>query len=366
MKKIEFMGKNITLLGLASIMALASCHHEEHHEKENARFLVTNPVRQDTVISKDYVCQIRSAQHIELRALEKGYLQEIFVDEGEFVKKGQKMFQIMPNMYQAELQRAQAEAEFARIEYQNTKGLADSNIVSANELALAKARLDKAMAEVSLAEVHLGFTEIKAPFDGIMDRFHVRIGSILDEGELLTELSDNSEMWVYFNVPESEYLEYMRNAKAENGKEVRLVMANGEQFDQIGKITTIEADFDNHTGNIAFRASFSNPNKLLRHGETGNIMMDTKLKNALLTPQKATFEVLDQRYVFVIDKDNIVRSTNIKIGAEVNHLFVVEEGINENDRILLEGLRKVKHGDEIETEFVEPEAVMTNLEMYAE
>lgn len=367
MKKIEFMNRISLVVGLAIATVLVSCHSEKlGHQLEKAKFLVTSPVRMDTVTTRDYVCQIHAVQHIELRALERGYLQDIYVDEGQRVQKGQLMFQVMPMLYEAELRKAQAEVDFAEIEYKNTKVLADSNVVSPNELAMAKATLEKAKAELQLAQVHLDFTRIKAPFDGIMDHFHVRIGSLLDEGELLTELSDNSEMWVYFNVPEAEYLEYMKNSKAENGKEVRLIMANGEEFDHIGKITTIEADFDNHTGNIAFRATFPNPKGLLRHGETGNIHMDTKLDNALLVPQKATFEVLDQRFVFVIDDEGVARSTKIKVGEELQHLFVVEEGLKETDRILLEGIRKVKNGEEIEIRFAEPDSVITHLGLYSE
>jgi membrane fusion protein (multidrug efflux system) len=159
-----------------------------------------------------------------LRAFEKGYLEKIFVDEGQFVKKGEMMFKIMPLIYTAELQKAQAEAEFAEIEYQNTKQLADKNVVSQNELALAKAKLDKAKAEVSLAQTHLQFTEVKAPFSGIMDHFQVRLGSLINEGDLLTTLSDNSEMWVYFNVPEAEYLNYKTNATVENLLKVNLLL----------------------------------------------------------------------------------------------------------------------------------------------
>src|SRR5690606_5291116 len=111
----------------------------------------------DTVVQRDYVCQIHSEQHIELRALEEGYLQDILVDEGQHVKEGQLMFRIQPVLYQAEVDKAKAEAEFAQIEYENTRTLADSNVVSANELALAKARLSKARAKLSMANAHLGF-----------------------------------------------------------------------------------------------------------------------------------------------------------------------------------------------------------------
>ncbi len=349
------------------LLFLASCssHKEEGHETES-KFQVTSPIKMDTSTNKAYVCQIRSINHIEVRALEKGYLQKIYVDEGQLVKKGQLMFQIMPLLYEAEVQKAQAEASYAEIEYQNTKALADSNVVSKNELALAKAKLDKANAELALAQVHLGFTQIRAPFDGIMDRFYVRLGSLVDEGELLTVLSDNSKMWVYFNVPEAEYLEYKTTIKKDSLVKVNLLMANHKLFKYQGQIETIEADFNNETGNIAFRATFPNPNGLLRHGETGNVLMNVAFNDALLIPQKSTFEVLDKKYVFVIDENNTVRSRLITIAAELPHIFVVQGGLAENDKFLLEGLRLVKENDRINYEFVTPHKAITSLELYAE
>lgn len=361
--------KNILILsGLWILLINASCEsHKENHETAS-KFLVTSPMQKDTVVTKDYVCQIHSTQHIELRALERGYLEKIYVDEGQFVKKGQLMFQIMPRLYQAEVQKAEAEAHFAEIEYQNTKRLAETNVVAPNELALAEAKLDKAKAELALAQVHLDFTQVRAPFDGIMDHFHVRQGSLVEEGELLTTLSDNHEMWVYFNVPEAEYLDY-KIKLSDDGKnplKVKLLLANNKLFDNEGIVNTIEADFNNTTGNIAFRATFPNPKGLLRHGETGNILVEAPLKGALLIPQKATFEILDKKYVFVIDGDNVVHSRQIKVGAELPHIYEVIEGIKESDKILLEGLRKVRDGEKITAEYVAPANVLNHLDLYAE
>ncbi|AWV97165.1 efflux RND transporter periplasmic adaptor subunit [Arcticibacterium luteifluviistationis] len=361
------MNKIFMLLSLGTMLCLASCESEKEKEAEvETTFLVTSPIKKDTSLIKDYVSQIHSIQHIELRALEKGYLQKIFVDEGQYVKEGQMMFQIMPAMYKAELQKAIAETNFAEIEYQNTKSLADSNIVSKNELALAKAKFDKAKAEQSMAEVHLSFTQIKAPFSGIMDHFEVRQGSLLDEGELLTTMSDNSKMWVYFNVPEAEYLDYKASMDKSNMLKVKLMMANNKLFDYEGIVETIEADFNNETGNIAFRATFPNPKGLLRHGETGNVQVTNPLKNALLIPQKATFEVLDKNYVYVVDKDNIIRSRQITIAAELPHIYAISGGLEIDDKILLEGLRKVKENQKIEYTFLKPEAVISDLGLYAE
>lgn len=361
------MSRIIVFGSLCISLFLVGCGAHEEAKEEGVKFSVTSPLRRDTMIIKDYVCQIRAIQHIELRALERGYLQDIFVDEGKFVRRGQLMFQVMPLMYKAELQKAEAEAKFAEIEYLNTKQLADSNVVSQNELALAKAKFDKAKAEVALAQVHLTFTEIRAPFDGIMDRFQVRLGSLVDEGDLLTTLSDNSKMWVYFNVPEAEYLNYRMNAKRDSLTKVNLLMANNLLFDYTGVVQTIEADFNNETGNIAFRATFPNPKGLLRHGETGNVQMTVPLKNALLIPQKATFEILEKKYVFVVDKDNVVHQKEVMIEAEMPDLYIIKEGITEEEKIVLEGIRKVKDKDKLEDfHYLDPKIVIPNLKVYVE
>jgi RND family efflux transporter, MFP subunit len=357
------MHRNVLLLTCLTALALASCeepHAAQHHAL--GQYQATHPVRRDVELTHRYVAQVRAFQHIELRAQVHGYVQEIHVDEGQLVEKGQPMFQIMPLLYQAEFQRAEAEAEYTRIEYENTKLLADDGVVSPNELALAKAKFDEANAELELARVHRDFTEIRAPFDGIMGRFLVRKGSLVEDGELLTTLADNATMWVYFNVTEAEYLDYQAHKDDAAVLPLRLAMANGEVFDQPGKIDTIEADFNNETGNIAFRASFPNPKRLLRHGQTGNVLMSVPMKHALVAPQKATFEVLDHRFVFAVDERGVVHQRAIKVAAELPQLFVVSEGLEEQDVVLLEGLRKVRDGGAVEVEVIEPDVAYANLE----
>jgi len=360
------MHRTPLLLILLAALTTLGCnrHHEEAVEKP--KYLVTSPLRKSTELTREYVAQIRAIQHIELRALERGYLQDIFIDEGQRVAKGVKMFQLMPLIYQAEVQKAQAEADLVDIEYSNTKLLADKNIVSSSELALGKAKVGKAQAQLHLATTHKGLTEIRAPFNGIIGRFLVRKGSLLDEGDPLTTMADNSTIWVYFNVTEAEYLDYKMKHGGAGDEPVQLVMANGRVFDQPGKVQTIEADFNNQTGNIAFRATFLNPDGLLRHGETGKIRMKLPLDNALLIPQKATFEVLDKKFVFVIDEKNVVHARAIVVSAELPQVFVVESGLDEKDEILLDGLRKVREGSVISPDYKKPEEIYSHLEVAAE
>ena len=354
------------LMGLGIILCHTSCTSEKKEKEEISKYAVTTPLKIDTSFTKEYVSQIKSVRNIEIRAQEKGYMQNIYVDEGQSVKAGQLLFRIMPKMYEAELMKAQAEAKSVEIELQNTKTLADKNVVSKNELTMAQAKLDQAKAEVALAKLHLSFTEIKAPFDGTIDRIPLKLGSLVDEGELLTNLSDNSQMFAYFNVSEPEYLDYQTNIKGRGDNKVSLLLTNSQPLKYKGEVETVESEFDNETGNIAFRARFPNPDKLLKNGETGKVQMTVPLKGALIIPQKATYEIQDKVYVFVVDKNGVVRSRNISISSRMPDLYVVGNTLSENDKILLEGVQKVKDDDKIKYEFIAPKEVISRLQLKTE
>ncbi|TRX36151.1 efflux RND transporter periplasmic adaptor subunit [Flavobacterium sp. ZT3R18] len=360
------MKRIIVFTGMLALLCLTSCTTKKEEKEEVGKFTVTNPVKIDTSFVKQYVSQIRSVRNVEIRAQEKGFLQNIYVDEGQFVKAGQVLFRIMPKMYEAELLKAKAEEKAAEIELQNTKNLADKNIVSKSEQAIAQAKLEQAKAEVALAKLHLSFTEIRAPFDGTIDRIPKKLGSLIDEGELLTSLSDNSKMFAYFNVSEPEYLEYQSNVKGRANSIVTLLLANNEPLKYKGRVEVIESEFDSETGNIAFRASFPNSDKLLKNGETGKVLMTVPLKNVVVIPQKATYEIQDKKYVFVVNKNNVVTSKEITITGEIPDLYVVASGITENDKIIIEGVQKVKEDEKIKFDYLAPQEVINHLRLKAE
>ncbi|WP_414631909.1 efflux RND transporter periplasmic adaptor subunit [Chryseobacterium gleum] len=353
-------------IALSALLLVVGCNKKKEEKEEVTVYPVTSPVVMDTVINKEYVAQIQSVKNIEVRAQEKGFLEKIFVDEGQYVQAGQTLFRIMPKLYQAELLKAKAEVEQASIELKNASTLAGNNIVSKNERAMAKAKLDAANAEMKLAQIHLSFTDIKAPFSGVINRIPLKLGSLVDEGDLLTSLSDNTSIYTYFNVSEPEYLSYQTHAADRGSNQVSLITANGETYTQKGEIQTIEGEFDNETGNIAFRAKFPNPDKLLRNGETGKIQMSMPVHNALIIPQKATYEIQDQKYVFVVDKNGVAKSRNIKVAYELPDLYVVGSGISKGDQILLEGVQKVKDDQKVKTKFQDPKKVLQSLKLKAE
>lgn len=365
-KTVKIMKKRVAFsVALSALLIIFSCKDKKEEKEEAVIYPTTSPVKMDTVITKEFVSQIRSEKNIEIRAQEKGFLEKVYVDEGQHVQAGQVLFRIMPQIYQADVLKAKAEVAQAEIELQNSSTLANNNVVSINEKKMAKAKLDAAKAELNLAQTHLSFTTIKAPFSGIIDRLPLKLGSLIDEGDLLTTLSDNGGIYAYFNVSEPEYLNYQMHSADRGNNLVSLIMANGEPFPDKGIIQTIEGEFDNETGNIAFRAKFPNSKQILRNGETGKIQMTLPLKNALIIPQKATYEIQDQKYVFVVGKNGVIKSKNIKIAYELPDIYVVSEGINVGDKILLEGVQKVKDDQKVETKFQDPKKVLNSLKLQA-
>ena len=260
---------------------------------------------------------------------------------------------------------------------------------------MAQAKLAKAKAKVKLSQAELNFANIKAPFDGIIDQQRQQQGSLISEGDILTTLSDNSIMWVYFQVPESRYLEYQARKDKDDVK-VELMLANGEKFPQMGKITAIEADFNKDFGTIAFRADFANPDRLLRHGQTGTILLSRVVKDAIVIPQRATFEILAKQYAFVVEEKpdgeqraendvstetaahnadhaehsnmarGIVRQREISILNGLDDIYLIKDGLRASDKIVLEGIRQIRDGDEVEYEFQSPEQALQHLKYHAE
>ncbi|QQR90780.1 MAG: efflux RND transporter periplasmic adaptor subunit [Myxococcales bacterium] len=370
-----------TILPLWVSLALVSCEtlraQDQPQEEAHHPVVLTRPAVQDVRTSQGYVCQIHSHSHIEVRALERGYLEQIPVKEGQSVKAGQLLFKILPVVYKARLDADKAELELADINLRNTRTLFERQVVSDQELAMTQAERDRAQAKVQLAAAKLGFTNVVAPFDGIIDRQYEQKGSLVDEGDILTTVSDNSLMWVYFNVPEADYLRYKSRPKAIDpdspellklsGASIQLRLANGEIFDQsAGDTVTVESNFDNETGNIQFRADFPNPDNLLRHGQTGTLLINETLKNVLVIPQRATFEILDKQYVFVVGKDGIAHQRVITVSHEMDDIFVIESGLKENERFILEGVRQVHEGEHLKYKVLSPDKALKNLKFHAE
>jgi membrane fusion protein (multidrug efflux system) len=271
--------------------------------QDDAKKITVAVVQPKSVTLKQhYSCRINSHRHIDVRTPAEGYLAAVHVKEGQAVKQGDLLFQV---------------------------GLSGG--------------------EKPEAEIQDRAVSIKAPFDGLVGRLPRGRGSYVLKGETLTTLSDNSMMRVYFNVPEQRYLEYM-NEPAEDrlGAGLELILADQSRFPHAGKLGAIGADFQAETGCIAFRADFPNPEGLLRHGQTGTLVINRVLKDAVLIPQRATFEDQARRYVYVVDRDGAARRREVVIRDETEDLFVVKKGVVAGDRIVMERVGLVREGDKVE------------------
>ena len=341
---------------------------EEGVKEEAVVIPVTQVISIDTNLYTEYVADIHAVQNVEIRAQVSGYLQKIHVDEGQYVREGQLLFSINQAGYREELNRskaiyrsAKADARSAEIELTNVTQLFKRAVVSETELEIAKnkfaaanAKVEEAMANWESAEHRLSYTQIKAPFHGFINRIPYKIGSLIEEKSLLTSISENNEVFAYFDVSEKEYLRFAENTAKDSigSKTVNLILANGKEHSTTGKIETIESEVEASTGNIAFRARFANPDKILKHGASGKVRMTKRFANVLAIPQKATFEIQDKLYVYVLKPDNTLEMRNISSSNRLSHIFLIDSGLKDKEKIVYEGLQNVTAGAKIISRFI--------------
>ena len=376
---VKILYLNISLMVLLSVFqtACTSYGQSEKSPVDTLRLPVLTLEQKDTLLQTAYVADIQAVKNVEIRARVKGFLESIYVDEGHLVKKGDPLFKINDEEYKvalsktkAALSNAIAAAKASEVEVQRVQILLDKQVVAASELEVAQARLaadnaniDEARAAVRSAENHLSYTLIRAPFDGLIDRIPLKAGSLIDEGALLTSLSDISSMYAYFSIPENEYLQYERtrqSAPDQHSTEVRLTLADGSSYPYPGKIETVEGEIEQNTGSIDFRARFPNPQKLLRHGATGRLFLSNEIDDVFLIPQKSVFDIQDKSYVYVLTRNNTLRMRNFTPLTRISGAYLVRDGIQSGERILYEGAQNVREGMTILPQSITPDATQTS------
>lgn len=367
------------IVGFLLILLVVGCNERnklDDSKMENKLLPVTKLITKDTTLSREYVGDIHAVKNVEIRARIQGYLEKIYVDEGQEVKKGQPLFRINDEEYEegltsakANLKSVIAEAKAAALEVDRVKLLVEKGVVSKTELEVVKAKLDAAQARIEEAQsaqknssIKLSYTYIKAPFDGIIDRIPFKVGSLINEGSLLTTVSDLNSVYTYFNVSEREYLEYFK-ARLRSGNAnvaiVELILADGSKYSHKGKIETMEGEFQASTGSIAFRAKFPNPTKILKHGSSGKIRLTNDVNNALIVPQKATFEIQDKCFVFVVDSNNIVKMKSFKPKNRFANFYIIESGLLAGENVVYEGVKGLREGMVIDPQLISMDSLFS-------
>lgn len=284
----------LTVLLIA--LSLSACNESPEPPRRQVAEVSVAPVQlQDVTVTQQYVGQIQAHRHIEIRTPHSGFVQTVPIKSGQSVKAGDLLFQ-----------------------------------------------LGTPPADLS----------IRAPFDGIVGRIRQQQGAFVEESETLTTLSDNAQVRVYFHMPEARYLEYHAAAADQDQDELNfeLVLADGSKFHHQGKLFAIAGEFDRATSSITFSADFPNPEGQLRHGQSATVLLSRSQEHALVVPQRATFQVADRRYVYVVDSDSIAHQREIDIQNEVDEVFVVKSGVKIGEKIIVDGIRRVRDGGKVEYE----------------
>lgn len=314
-----------------------------------------------------YPATIEGVADVEIRPQVSGTLEQIYVDEGSYVKKGQSMLKINEQPYrealnktQASLNAAYAELLQSELEIEKLTPLVVNEVVSPYQLKTAEAnkkvvlaRLNQAKALVASAEINLGYTNIKAPVNGYLGRFPKKQGSIVSPTDInpLTTLSDVHEIHAYFALGEKDFFRYKKEwAEAD---EITLMLADGQTYPEKGKIDMISGQFDEGTGTITLRATFSNTGGVLRSGNTGKIQLRIPHQNVILVPQQATLEVQDKMFVFLVDKNNAVSRQPIEVIGSSGENYLVHKGLATGNRIVFKGFDYLVDGTVIKPEKME-------------
>ena len=343
---------------------------QETQQTPTAALPVTTITRDSATTFQDYTASIEGKINIDIRSQVDGYLTGILVDEGAYVNAGQPLFRIDDKVYKeqlntalANLHVAEANMNTAQIEVDKLTPLVKNNVISDIQLKTAqsafnasKAQVEQARTAVSSARINLDFTVIKAPVNGYIGRIPKRIGGMVSRNEMqgITTLSNIDQIYAYFTMSESGFLNLSEQRKGLSMQEtinrlrpVTLVLANGVSYPHPGKIDLVNGQFDKTTGSITLRATFPNPDKILRSGITGKVRMQEFMDSVLMVPISATLDQQDKIFVYVLGDSDIVKRQSIIIQGKADTRYIVKEGIKSGDRIVTAGIENLAEGTKI-------------------
>ncbi|WP_338377537.1 efflux RND transporter periplasmic adaptor subunit [uncultured Flavobacterium sp.] len=360
------MKKNIHIISSFLLtLSLLSCNNKQEEKKVIAPmpYKVVQVSNTNTTLLAEYPTKLEGITDIDIRAKVDGYIEKIYVDEGQEVKKGQILFKLETQTANQDAAAAKARVDAAQVEVNRLKPLVDRKIISDVQLETAKANLASARSTYQGIVAKINYATITSPVNGIVGSLPLRIGSYVSSqtAEPLTRISDISSVYAYFSMNEKEQLDIMMNAEGKTFQEkinkmpaVELVLSNGLVYSEKGKIETFSGQANTQTGSFNVRANFPNPNRLLRSGGSGTIQIPTELKDVILIPQNATVELQDKRIALIVDNENKVKFVPIEVRAVPGgKFFVVDKGLTTNDKFLVEGVGIITEGTEIKPEVID-------------
>ncbi|AFU70050.1 outer membrane RND-type efflux membrane fusion protein, NodT family [Psychroflexus torquis ATCC 700755] len=353
--------KIVRLLALSVFLIILSCGNKEENsaaaqEAAPATFPVTQIQLKTVTGYQEYPTSIEGVVNSDVRAKTSGYIQNVLVDEGQKVIKGQILFELETQSLSQDAGAAKARINVAQVEVEKLIPLVEKNIISSIQLETAKANLAQAKANYSGVVANIDYATIKSPIDGYVGAINFREGALISPSDAtpLTKVSEISKVYAFFSFNEAQYIDHLQRSEGkskaeriENAPDVSLVLPNGKIYSETGRIQTSTGQINQNTGTIKIRAAFNNPNEILTNGNSGKIRIPIDYKDAIVVPQAATFEQQKDILIYTLDKDNKAKPTLIKVQGTVGHLYVIESGLKEGDKIIISGVGKLRTGTPI-------------------
>lgn len=348
--------KKRSLLGaVAALLIVASCGKKEEQPPQQGPmpFPVQTVERGDAVTYEEYTANLEGQQNVEIRPKVNGFIQKIYVDEGQTVRKGQLLFKLETQTLNQDAAAAKANVTAAQVEVDRLKPLVDRKIISNVQLETAKAKLAQAKAAYSSIAANISYGTITSPVDGIVGSLPYKEGTLASSTseQPLTTVSDTKVMRAYFTMNEKQTIAFSRmfkggtlQEKLKNTPPVTLLLADGSEYELKGRIETVNGLVNATTGTTDFRAEFKNPEAILRSGSSGTVRLPIEQKNVILVPQGAVFDMQGKQMIYVVNKDNSVKSKILTIGGTAGMDFIVTEGLEPGEVIVTEGASKLKDG----------------------
>jgi membrane fusion protein (multidrug efflux system) len=364
----------VTVFAIAAI-ALTACKKEAPPPPAPPEVKVAAVVQQDVPVYVENIGQTRGSEEVEVRARAQGFLESINFVEGTLVKQGQLLYTIDPRELKAQLAQAQgslarAEAAYVRAtqDVDRYRPLVEQNALPRQDLETAlanqsanKAQVEAAKATVDQATIALGYCRITAPITGLIGKTEVNVGNLVSSGgsTLLTSISKIDPIRVRFSISERDYLEYVKKAKevgAAKKMPIELLLADGSVHPHVGHLVFADRIIDPETGTLLLEAAFPNPEGIVRTGQYARVRFATDVRpNAILVPQRAVSE-LQATYSVAVLNGNKIEMRTVKTGARVGSMWVIEDGLAAGDKVVVEGMQKVKNGMEVKATMIDATA----------
>lgn len=368
------MSQSIRFLPFIAILFFAACGDTKKAPQGPRRIaipVVEVPTKTVTGYSV-YPVSIEGTVNSDVRAKVAGYVTGVLVDEGQKVSKGQVLFRLETQALSQDAGAAKANVNAAQVEVDKLKPLVEKGIISSVQLETAEARLAQAKANYNSVTASIGYATIKSPINGYVGAINFRQGTLVSPGDPtpLTTVSDIDEVYAYFSMNERDYLDFIQTTKGKtlsdkinNFPEVELQLVNGQLYDHKGKIETVTGQVNKSTGTVSFRASFPNPNRILTNGNSGNIHIPRPYEDVTVVPEASTFEQQGRVYVYRVQGDSIAITVPVEVADRVNNLVVVRAGISPGEKIVAQGIGKLRDGALIQPQLVGFDSIANSLEV---